>query len=370
MKIAYIDMAFHKLTKSNEFLSDVISNLGHEVTRYWDHSFDFDGLGGKPFDLQEAKNHDALVLFQVLGNFRGKLRNSHENITFIPMLDGYSLGIEIACDTSDYWKIFRGVKILNFSKALHHAALSHGVVSRYFQYYQKPLDDLPTPKEGLHGFFWCRRPGSISFDVVRKLIGETKFDSLHIHMAPDPVEGEPEPEMPTDEEIARHNITISNWFEKKSDFEKTLTKANVFFAPRLSEGIGQSMLEAFARAQCVVSPDYGTMNEYINDGENGLLYDFGDIIKPLRFERAVEMGLRGWERAKRGFNSWENSKADIVEFILTKPSVYYDDPKIFGGYALAPMTILSRIASSSAIKPLRGLLRPLWKRYCRWRSRA
>jgi hypothetical protein len=156
--------------------------------------------------------------------------------------------------------------------------------------------------------------------VIRRLIEKTRFDSLHIHLATDP--GTPSPELPSAEDIAWHRITTSEWFENKADLNELMERANVFFAPRLEEGIGQSFLEAMSRGQCVVAPNQGTMNEYIIHGVNGLLYDNHDP-QPLDFSHAYQFGVEAQDGASAGRILWEKGETDLVRFILTPSEVLY-----------------------------------------------
>ena len=315
-KIAYIDHSYHEKTKSTDFIPEILVSHGHEVDRFWDSSWN----GGDAVEFNDVEHYDAIVLFQLPPQWSGALHKLHPNITFIPMLDGLGYTRERQLGGVSYWSKFANIKILNFSKTVHYVCNAFGLESRYFQYFQPPQSRLPAQRQGLHGFFWARREDQISVNTILALIGDTKFDSLHIHLAPDP--GAPIPEAPSREICQKFTITTSNWFEKKEDFEAVLGRANVFFAPRLEEGIGQAMLEAFSRGQCVVAPDCGTMNEYIMHDANGLLYRY-DKPTPLDFSKAVELGSAGHTLATKGFSHWKSCEQDLVQFILTPCENFY-----------------------------------------------
>ncbi len=99
-------------------------------------------------------------------------------------------------------------------------------------------------------------------------------------------------------------------------YREALLKSNVFFSPRMREGIGMAFLEAMASGLCVVAPDFPTMNEYIANGTNGILYSL-DQTSPLDFSRAQDMGARARETVERGFADWQSSLADLKEFLVT-----------------------------------------------------
>ena len=139
-------------------------------------------------------------------------------------------------------------------------------------------------------------------------------------MATDP--GTYRAELPSSEDVKRHNITTSTWFEDKADLNAHIARANIFFAPRQEEGIGQAFLEAMARGQCVVAPNHGTMNEYILPGVNGLLYDTKNP-KPLDFSDIAELGRQAKKTALLGRKRWEEAEQDLVQFVLTPSESFY-----------------------------------------------
>jgi hypothetical protein len=247
-------------------------------------------------------------------------RQLHPNVVYIPMLDQFGIWQGPVSNLSAFWEPFQGSKVLNFSNAVHCMTTGFGILSHFTRYYQ-PIKAVPRfPQQGLHGFFWLRRELQLPWRVIRQLVEKTRFDSLHIHLATDP--GTPPPELPSAEDIAWHRITTSVWFEDKAELNGLMERANVFFAPRLEEGIGQSFLEAMCRGQCVVAPNQGTMNEYIVPGINGLLYD-NQNPQPLDFSHAQKLGAEARNGALAGRVLWEKGEADLVRFILTPSEALY-----------------------------------------------
>lgn len=321
MNIAYIDHSFHKKTLSSNFLFNLLKEK-HSVTTYWDESWN----GGVPIKLGNLLHYDAIVCFQILPTSLTNIGKRHPNVTFVPMLDSYGITAHQGRDIRPIFQGLYNIKILNFSKILHYFCQGSGLCSKYVQYWQKPVaTSLASPKSGLHGFFWCRRPSQISWATIRKLIGKNQFDSFHLRLIPDP--GEPTPELPSPEELHYHNITISDgWFTNKQEYEAILNAANIFFAPRLEEGIGQAMLEAFCRGQCVIAPDCGTMNEYIHSQYNGILYDYKNPTE-LNFDNIEIICQNALESSKLGYSQWENKKDDIENFITTPSHILYSWPQ-------------------------------------------
>jgi hypothetical protein len=317
MRVAYVDHSFHEKTRSTTFLSDVLRRHGLVVDHFWDNSWQ----GGAPVDWEEVRSHDVVMMFQAFCPIPAShYRTLHPNVIYIPMLDQFGLWNGPIYNLTEFWEPFQGSKVLNFSIGLHSMTVASGLVSHLVRYYQEPKAQPASFEDGLHGFFWIRREREISWPTIRTLISRKQLTSLHLHLAVDP--GTPPPRLPTKAEMKEYNVTTSTWFEDKADLNRLLDKANVFFAPRAEEGIGQSFLEAFARGQCVVAPRNGTMNEYIIPGVNGLLYDLANPA-PLYFNSAAEMGRLARKASSIGALAWTASESELIDFVLTPSEKLY-----------------------------------------------
>ena len=316
-RVAYVDHSFHRTTRSNGFLPQLLRRHGHVVDHFWDDAWQ----GGQPVAWPEVASYDVVIMFQSYCPPPARyFRKAHPNVVYIPMLDQFSLWRGPMLNLSTFWEPFQGSKVLNFSSAVHCMTTGFGIASHVVRYYQPAADRPSSSRQGLHGFFWLRRELELPWRVIRQLIDEARFDSFHIHLATDP--GTPPPALPSAEDVARHNITTSVWFENKADLDALMERANVYFAPRLEEGIGQSFLEAMGRGQCVVAPNQGTMNEYIVHGLNGMLYDSHNP-RPLDFSDVARLGARAKEGTVVGRALWEKAEEDLVRFILTPSEALY-----------------------------------------------
>lgn len=315
-RIAYVDHSFHQKTLSTQFLPDILRKHGHEVDFFWDEEW----KGGAQTPFSEVADYDIVIMFQARCQTQQRyFRKLHPNVIYIPMLDMFGIYKGARYNLAHHWEPFQGCKVLSFSSALHSIVTAFGIRSFPVRYYQPPVA-CRLPTDGLRGFFWIRHEDHVSWPMVRELIKKAFFLSVHLHISPDP--GSPKPALPTEEEIKKFNITTSTWFESKRDFFDTLEQANVFFAPRREEGIGQSFLEAMARGQCVVAPDHGTMNEYIVHGMNGLLYT-AERPAPVDFSGFVKQGESGRSSVEYGYMRWLEQEQQVVDFILTPSQVLY-----------------------------------------------
>lgn len=316
-RIAYIDHSFHRTTRSTEFLPEVLQRHGHVVEHFWDDAWQ----GGPPVAWNEVAAHDVVIMFQSFCRpDRPYFRQSHPNVIYIPMLDQFGLWQGPLYNLSAFWEPFQGSKVLNFSNALQSMTTAFGIASHFTRYYQPVTASPASARDGLHGFFWLRRELQLPWKTIRQLIEGVRFDSFHIHLATDP--GTPAPQLPSAEDIGRHRITTSTWFEHKADLHALMERANVYFAPRAEEGIGQSFLEAMGRGQCVVAPNQGTMNEYILPGFNGLLFDILHP-QPLDFSDVTRLGARARESTIAGRAAWERAEDELVRFVLTPSEALY-----------------------------------------------
>lgn len=358
-RIAYLDHSFHRTTRSTEFLPEVLRRHGHSVDYFWDDAWQ----GGPPVAWREVASHDVVIMFQSFCQPDDPyFRQAHPNVIYIPMLDQFGLWQGPIYNLSAFWEPFQGSKVLNFSNALQSMTTAFGIASHFVRYYQ-PVSAKPIPpRQGLHGFFWLRRELQLPWQTIRRLIDNSRFDSFHIHLAIDP--GTPPPCLPSEEDVARHHITTSTWFENKADLEALMERANVYFAPRAEEGIGQSFLEAMGRGQCIVAPNHGTMNEYVLPGLNGLLYDIHDP-QPLDFSDVARLGARAREGVIAGRAMWEQVEKDLVRFILAPSETLYAgryQHKFAGGQ------VDSQHAESPAATSIPARLRAFAQRHAVFRS--
>ena len=305
MRVCLVDHAYHQRTRSTLFVKqDLLAE--HEVDEWWDDRW-HSGVAPDATEIIE-RGYDLIVVVQAEELLAELVAKGAENLVFIPMWDG-------ARHLPDrYWRRVGTVRVLSFCHALHERLRRLGVVSTYAQFYPDPVGDLRVADfSTLRGFFWQRR-FEITWKDVAELIRKAPFSGMHLHLAQDP--NAETRNLPSKEEIALHNVTTSQWFETQEEYLKVLAGSNVFFAPRLSEGIGFSFIEAMAMGMCVVAVDQPTMSEYITDGVSGLLWPVGRP-QPLDFSHAAELGRRAREGVHLGRERWLQDVSRLRDFIET-----------------------------------------------------
>jgi hypothetical protein len=65
------------------------------------------------------------------------------------------------------------------------------------------------------------------------------------------------------------------------------------------------------------------MNEYIIHGVNGLLYEL-EAPRELDFTRVPELGRAAHITAREGYERWKLAEKELLEFILTPSSEFYN----------------------------------------------
>lgn len=312
-KIAYIGHSFHQKTKSTKFFIDILLNY-YSVDFYWTlplkYKSDFE-----MFEL-DKKEYRALLFFQILPTVEELEICLCKNIVLIPMFDN-----DLKMSTKD-WSVYYRYKFINFSKTLYDKMeFLKFTQNLYLQYAPKPIEDcynrnLSNKKPKL--FFW-QRSSHINWNFIKKIIDFNQIDSIHLHRIETDFAKDQWFEMPSDNDMKNYNITLSSWFESKEKLIKVMNECDIFIAPRLFEGIGQTFLEAMALGKCVISPNFPTMNEYITDNKNGILFDY-IYPKKINLSNWREIGKNATDSIKNINQNWDDKKYSIIDFINSQSS--------------------------------------------------
>ena len=312
-KLLYIGHAYHNKTKSTQFLKDLLAK------KYDVEIFDFDPYKddiNTHFMPLSGQFYDVVVIFQIMPHL-DELKKviKFKRSVFFPMYDG------VAARTDKIWQEYKDTQIINFSKTLHEELEKIGFSSHYIQYFPEPIETKNMGKTD-SVFFW-QRINQINADLVAKLLAKTKISHLHFHKAIDPMHQITMPEM-------KCKITTSEWFETREEMQAKMQESAIYIAPRVYEGIGMSFLEAMAMGRCVIAPNNPTMNEYIEDGENGFLYDWQNP-QPLDLKNIKKIQENTLKYIQSGYKNWQKEKTQILNWI--EADLTTDNAKIKKFYA-------------------------------------
>lgn len=357
MRIALVGFAPHQKSRSEDFFVSILERNGIEVHQFWSDGWQ----GGEDLSIRKLEGFSAIVMWQVACRAFRPYARYCDNITFVPMLDNHVTNTPEALAQlrrdRNFWQMFGETKILSFSKTLHEAMRTLGLYSRYFQCFAPPAP-RPVQRDGRHGFFWLRREDVISMDIIAKLTEGTQFDSMHVHIG----SNSKHTDFTVPQSWQQWNVTVSTWFDNADSYRNLLSEKNIFFAPRPVEGIGFSFLEAMGRGHCVVAPNFPTMNEYLQHGQTGLLYDL-QAPQPLCFDGISAIGRRAWELTTRGYAQWQGMQEELLEYILAP------NRKVYAAWTGQPlrahMPLKRKILN---LKMLRPFFRCLSRCKARWKK--
>jgi len=250
------------VTGSSRFFIDILKRDADVV------ELDCDGWrGGRKVGAADvdAVKADVVVFWQTVPYLAEaiKLRTP---ASWVPMYDS-------AVHRSGwYWSTLShtGIKVVSFCRALSAVARRHGIPVSDYTYYPEPVEP-PRARDrvaGLRVFLWDR--GDIGIDELRGILGAQRVEQTVLRAAPDPGL---RASVLNASDTRRYNARVITGALRREQHLELLSSSNVFVAPRRFEGIGMSFLEAMAMGLAVVAPDRPTMNEYIEHGLNGYLYD-------------------------------------------------------------------------------------------------
>ena len=317
-KLLFIGHTYHQKTKSSAFLMDLLRK-DYEVTEYYMDpaaAFSYD-------DMLQFKGHtfDVLLVWQVMPEV-GEISKhvTWKHAAFFPMYDHYAAHNKFYADR---WSEYRDFIIISFSKSLYKDLLSAGFDTRYIKYFPKPCT-IGNWGEETSLFFW-QRLSFLDFSTLSKAAKHLPVRNIHLHKALDPGH-EPLPLSKYDDETMDFlkNITFSEstWFDNKDELMQKIESSSLYMAPRHLEGIGMSFLEAMAHGRCVIAPDNPTMNEYIEDGINGLLYPWeqhtpthcgAPAERPKATIRQIQQNA--YQTVVEGYEKWCKDKYQILDWL-------------------------------------------------------
>jgi len=110
------------------------------------------------------------------------------------------------------------------------------------------------------------------------------------------------------------DIKYRNEFLDRDAYLNRIAKCEIMVAPRRKEGIGMVFLEAMAMGKCVAAHDDATMNEYIKDGETGILF-CAEHPKPVSYAAVSSVQGNICKCASGLWASWQGDIPRIVAFV-------------------------------------------------------
>ncbi len=301
-KILYItyDFNFKKTASSRFFYDFLCENFEVDTVSPQNEEINYEEIN--------QQNYYCIISFYFMADFE---KFNCKNLIFVPMYDGFAFSFKKVLK-------LRNVKIINFCKYLHKLSMLFGLNSVYIQYYPELQNNNKSRRNLL--FYWQRReiPFSIIAKCLPKELSEIGVEKTILHSTTD---REIKFIKPDENEITNYKITITDWFEKKTELEDLLDKTLYYVAPRKQEGIGLSFLDAMSRGCVIIANNDHTMDEYISNGKNGYLIDF-DNPEKINFYDYETIQKESIKSVVEGRKQYLETLPEIVNFINKKDIKY------------------------------------------------
>lgn len=274
-KLLFIDHACHRTTASADFFVEILCRAG-EVT---EHRY---AKAYRTGAQAAMRGQDGAVIWE-FPIARGRFYFPGKVNVFVPMYDN---------EWGSVWQWRRlaasGMGVVSFCGKVSAHARRCGVTNLLdVRYFPDPAALPQTAGDPKRVFLWER--GGVSREQAERMFPASDGYTLVVKGA--------------------------NEFLPRAEYLARLSSCGAVIAPRRKEGIGMAFLEAMAMGKCVVAHDDATMNEYIIDGESGLLVDL-DRPERIAPERVALARAGVGAAVARHRARWVEDVAKIVPFIV------------------------------------------------------
>ena len=280
MNILVVDHECHRKTKSADFFFDLL-RVEHSVeVHYYEKHYSC------KVPSEKVEWADVVVFWEFLPS-RFRLGIEGKPCVFVPMYDN---------EWASYWQWKRlawsGIGIISFCGKVTEHARRCGVQNILdVRYFPHPADFPQNTGDPKRVFLWER--GEIGTAVAKKLFPP---EAGYVY-----------------------DVKGANEFLDRKEYFERISKCGVVIAPRRKEGIGMAFLEAMAMGKCVVAHNDATMNEYIKDGENGILFDADN---PIRIsEELTGKVLNNITQSAFQWSKWKNDSQKVVTFLENQKQI-------------------------------------------------
>jgi hypothetical protein len=216
--------------------------------------------------LTAAQRRTPIRVFFQLPPPAGLAADPALRVVWIPMWDE-ARGYE-----PEWWRhLPKSLRVVAFSKEVSRRAKAAGLETLDLQYF--PPDEFPPADwTGERVLFYWNRIGLVGGDFLSGFCRALAVDRLiYFRTAQDRVPAALDFSPGDRIGGTRVEIHTAGGLLPRRKYSDLAGRANIFLAPRTSEGVGLTFLEALGRGCAVFAYDAPTMNEYIVHGKNGFL---------------------------------------------------------------------------------------------------
>ncbi len=167
----------------------------------------------------------------------------------------------------------KNLRVVAFSREISARARAVGLHTLDLRFFKSPDEFIPARWGRDRVLYYWNRTGLVGKNFISRFCQSLDVELLIYRRQIDPLipAGFDYP-LPNRLGKTRVQEITGNKFLPKNDYMEIVNQANIFIAPRISEGVGLSFIEELARGCAVFAYDAPTMNEYIVHKSNGYLF--------------------------------------------------------------------------------------------------
>lgn len=299
MRICYFGHPAHAWSGSSRFFEEILESLG-EVTYFRPDGVTVDD------SLRGAleRDFDVYVFFQ-FDFLAYAFLEAQKNVVLVPMIDGS------ASYGSEHWRRLKKGKFVSFSPTLHSFLRLQGIDSLGIQYYPAPQDYVPPKSNAI--YYWQR--GHHAYISVQRILDATSnYPEIELR-----IRATNEPASNLDYSRVQNSRLKIVEVNNRDEHLFQIQDASIFVAPRPSEGIGHSFLEAMSMGRAVIGRNFPTMSNYISDKESGVFFPKRE--KPIKSGlNWMEIGLGAHSAVVKGNAKYLGSLDALQSYLLNQKS--------------------------------------------------
>jgi glycosyltransferase involved in cell wall biosynthesis len=299
MRICYFGHPAHAWSGSSHFFEEILETLG-EVTYLRPDGVTVDD------SLRWAMESDFdLYVFFQFDFLAYAFLEAQKNVVIVPMIDGS------ASYGSEHWKRLRKGKFVSYSPTLHAFLRLLGMDSFGIQYWPNP-EEYFAPKSNAI-YYWPR--GHHAYVSVQRILDATRnYPEIELR-----VRATDGPASNLDYSGLRNNRLKILEINDREEHLFQIQSASIFVAPRPSEGIGHSFLEAMSMGRAVIGRNFPTMSNYISDKESGVFFPKRE--KPIKSGlNWIEIGATAHTEVVKGNGKYLRSLESLQIYLLKQKS--------------------------------------------------
>jgi glycosyltransferase involved in cell wall biosynthesis len=225
----------------------------------------WDGETLPALNSQLAKSN-TLIFFQLPPPPK-VLENPELRIVWIPMWD------EARGYPQEWWQnLPKNLRVVSFSGRIGERCDAVGLDKLEIRFFQSPENRPKANWDNGRTLFYWNRSGLVGKPFLSAFCRSLQIDNL-IYLRNETIGLPAGMDYPLPQQLGgtRIHAVEAGQFLPQTEYLDLFHQANIFLAPRTSEGVGLFLLEAMAQGCAVFAYDAPTMNEYISHKNNGYL---------------------------------------------------------------------------------------------------